>query len=99
TRRDLREETLARGGIPAALLDTAGLHEPRDEAEAEAVRRAREALLTADLLLVVLDWSRPLCCEERRLVAEIDPKRLLLVLNKVDLACGLGLDEALRLKQ
>ena len=98
TTRDVLEETLDLGGIPASLLDTAGLCEPRDEAGAEAVRRARGALLSADVLLVVLDWARELRDDERDLLGGIDQARSVVVLNKVDLACRLGLDEAMRLR-
>ncbi len=99
TTRDILEETLDLGGVPVVLLDTAGLHDPRDEAGAAAVRRARAALQSADLILLVLDWSRALSDDERALLGGIEPGRLLVVLNKIDLACGLGLDVALRLKQ
>jgi tRNA modification GTPase len=97
TTRDILEETLDLGGVPATLLDTAGIDEPRDEADAEAVRRARGALQSSDLAVVVLDWSRALRDDERALLGGIDPKRSLVVLNKVDLACRIGLDEAMRL--
>jgi tRNA modification GTPase len=99
TTRDVLEETLDLGGVPVALLDTAGLHAPCDEAGAEAVRRARGALESADRVLLVLDWSRPLTEEESALIGAIEDGRGLVVLNKIDLACGLGLDTALRLKQ
>jgi tRNA modification GTPase len=99
TTRDILEETLDLGGIPATLLDTAGICEPRDEADAEAVRRARGALLSSDLLIVVLDWSRALRDDEKALLGTIDEARSILVLNKVDLACRLGLGEAMRLRR
>jgi tRNA modification GTPase len=99
TTRDVLEETLDLGGIPVALLDTAGLHAPRDEAGAEAVRRAREAFESADRVVVILDGSRPLKEEEEAFIDAIEHKQGLVVLNKIDLACGLGLDTALRLKQ
>ncbi len=99
TTRDVLEETLDLGGIPVALWDTAGLAEPRDEADAEAVRRARGAIATADVLLLVLDGSRPLRDDERTLLGGLDATPGIVVINKTDLACGIGLDEALRLKR
>jgi len=99
TTRDVLEETLDLGGVPVTLLDTAGLHAPRDEADAEAVRRARGALESADRVLLVLDWSRPLSEEENGLLDAVADGRCLVILNKIDLACGLGLDTVLRLKQ
>jgi len=99
TTRDVLEETLDLGGVPVTLLDTAGLHAPRDEADAEAVRRARGAFESADRVLLVLDWSRPLSDEENGLLDAVADGRCLVILNKIDLACGLGLDTVLRLKQ
>jgi len=99
TTRDVLEETLDLRGIPVVLRDTAGLHEPRDEAEAEAVRRARGALAAADLLLLVLDGSRPLRDDERALLGGLEPARAVVAINKADLASGIGPHEALRLKQ
>ncbi len=99
TTRDLLEESLDLGGIPVALIDTAGLHEPRDEADAEAVRRARAALDTADLLLVVLDRSRPVREDERALLAGLEASRSVVTLNKSDLPCGFGPDEARSLRE
>ena len=93
TTRDILEETLDLRGIPVALRDTAGLHHPRDEADAEAVRRARGAIAAADVLILVLDGSRPLQEEERALLAGLDSRRALVAINKVDLDRGLGPDE------
>lgn len=99
TTRDILEETLDLRGIPVALRDTAGLHDPGNEADAEAVRRARGAIATADVVILVLDGSRPLQGDERALLAGLDMARALVAINKVDLDSGIGLDEALRLKQ
>lgn len=99
TTRDLLEETLDLGGLPVTLTDTAGIHEPRDEADAEAVRRARAALDTADLLLVVLDWSRPLGDDGRALLRGTAKERAVVVFNKGDLPCGVSMDEALYVRK
>jgi tRNA modification GTPase len=99
TTRDILEETLDLRGIPVALRDTAGLHDPKDEAEAEAVRRAHGAIATADVLILVLDGSRPLQGDERALLESLDTARALVAINKIDLDSGIGLEEALRLKQ
>jgi tRNA modification GTPase len=59
TTRDVLRETLSLDGLPVHIADTAGLREATDVVEAEGVRRAREALATADVALLVLDGSRP----------------------------------------
>ncbi len=62
TTRDLVTETVAVGGIPLRLVDTAGIREAVerdavDEAEHIGIRKSMEALADADLVLVVLDAS------------------------------------------
>jgi tRNA modification GTPase len=99
TTRDLLEETIEMDGVPVLLVDTAGLHAPGDEAEAEAVRRARAAAAGADQVIVVLDWSRPLRAEEMESLDGMDATRAIVVLNKVDATCGIGLDRVLYLRK
>lgn len=89
TTRDTLEEQLDLGGIPARLIDTAGLREGVDPVEQEGVRRAREAREEADLLVVVLDGSRSLEPPEREAVEQAGngPRRdrTVVVVNKSDL--------------
>jgi tRNA modification GTPase len=60
TTRDVVEATIELAGVPVRLLDTAGIDVPRDAIEAEGIRRSRSAIEESDLLLVVVDGSRPL---------------------------------------
>ena len=60
TTRDVLEESAQMKGIPIALVDTAGILEPRDLIEEEAVKRSHLYIKSADLVLLVLDHSRPL---------------------------------------
>lgn len=88
TTRDTLEESIDLGGIPIALVDTAGLRPAADDVEAEGVRRARAAAGEADLLVVVLDGSRELRQDERETLAlhAADPIRpMLAIANKSDL--------------
>ena len=59
TTRDLIEAHIDLGGIPVHMVDTAGLRASDDDIEAEGVRRARETIDAADLVLCVLDDSDP----------------------------------------
>src|SRR5262249_55955425 len=74
------------GGIPLELIDTAGLREAADEAEAIGIRKSRETLADADLVLVVLDASTPLRQDERELIASLVGRRALVAQNKSDLS-------------
>lgn len=55
TTRDLIEVHLDLGGVPATLVDTAGLRETSGTVEAEGVRRARARAEEADVVLFVVD--------------------------------------------
>jgi tRNA modification GTPase len=99
TTRDVVEETIEIAGVPVTLADTAGLHEAANEADREAVERARAAATAADVVLVVLDWSRPWREADRETIEAAGPARGLVVLNKVDRPCGIGLDRVLFLRQ
>ena len=59
TTRDTIEESCSIHGIPASLIDTAGIHETGDEIEQEGIERAFSAIKKADLILWVIDLSNP----------------------------------------
>jgi len=87
TTRDLVSETVAIGGIPVKLVDTAGIRNALDEAEAIGVRKSMEVLADADMVLVVVDASQPHeQAEDRELLQQITERRAILVENKADLA-------------
>src|SRR5439155_7699061 len=67
TTRDLVSETVAIGGIPVKLVDTAGIRRALDEAESIGIQKSMEALADADLVLIVLDCSQPVTVEDREL--------------------------------
>jgi tRNA modification GTPase len=82
TTRDTLEEAVDLDGIPVQLIDTAGLREVADEIESEGVRRAEQAREEADLVLLLLDGSRPM----EALEAEAAERpHTLVVANKCDL--------------
>ena len=86
TTRDLVTETVAIGGIPVNLVDTAGIRQALDEAESMGIRKSMEALADADLVLVVLDASQGLTHEDEELLRQAEGRALIVVLNKTDLA-------------
>jgi tRNA modification GTPase len=88
TTRDLVSERLSLGGIPVELVDTAGLREAKNEAEAIGIRKSREMLADADIVMVVLDASVPLRGDEHELIASLEGRRALVVRNKSDLKDG-----------
>jgi tRNA modification GTPase len=94
TTRDLVSETVAIGGIPVKLVDTAGIREALDEAESIGIRKSMEALADADLVLVVLDASVEHTDEDYALVHQTQQRRAIVVRNKIDLSRGEPLVQA-----
>ncbi|HTK95095.1 MAG TPA: tRNA uridine-5-carboxymethylaminomethyl(34) synthesis GTPase MnmE, partial [Terriglobales bacterium] len=86
TTRDLVSESVALGGIPVKLVDTAGIRQAFDEAESIGIRKTYEALADADLVLVVLDASQPHTAEDDALLQAAAGRNQIVVANKIDLA-------------
>ncbi|MDH4049690.1 MAG: tRNA uridine-5-carboxymethylaminomethyl(34) synthesis GTPase MnmE [Gammaproteobacteria bacterium] len=55
TTRDILRERIDIDGLSVELIDTAGLREDPDRIEAEGIRRARQAMQTADAILWIQD--------------------------------------------
>lgn len=91
TTRDTIEETANIGGLPVVFIDTAGLREGGDEIEVEGIRRSRQSLQKAELILHVFDGSEPFTEADSSYLAEFADKKRLLVRNKIDLPPRLDL--------
>ncbi len=85
TTRDLVSETVAIGGIPVKLIDTAGIRDAKDEAESIGIQKSMEALADADLVLVVLDASQGETAEDAELLRQAANQSRIVVENKSDL--------------
>jgi tRNA modification GTPase len=93
TTRDLLTETADIAGLRIELVDTAGMRETSDEVEVEGVTRARSALTVADLVLVVLDISRPIVDADFDLLRDTKALPRLVVANKSDLVHAWRLED------
>lgn len=98
TTRDTLEESLVLAGFPVRLVDAAGVRDTVDPVELEGVRRARDKALSADLVLLVVDGTKPLNDEDLVAYELCQPGKTLLVVNKSDQAqsCDLGRLESFR---
>jgi tRNA modification GTPase len=90
TTRDLLDGTLTICGVQIRLIDGAGLATPRDAIDDEGMRRARRSLAESDLVLAVLDMSRPISPEDREVLALTEGKQRIIVANKSDLLPAWG---------
>lgn len=85
TTRDTIEEVANIGGVPLRIVDTAGIREHEDQLEEEGIRRTHAQLELAELVLLVLDVSRPLDARDRDLLQLCKGRPMIAVLNKTDL--------------
>jgi tRNA modification GTPase len=100
TTRDIIEETISLGGLAVRLLDTAGIRHTDDVIEQEGINRALEKIPQADLILFVLDGSRPFDAEDRLILDALQGSRVIAAINKSDLPRVLRLpDDGSRLPQ
>src|SRR6185437_14534233 len=83
TTRDWVGEIANLDGLPIMLLDTPGIRATSDPIESAAIEGAGEQMQQADLILLVLDASRPLDPDQAVLMERF-PDALKLV-NKCDL--------------
>lgn len=93
TTRDTIEEILDIRGIPVRIVDTAGILNPRDVAEAKAVSRAKEYIKSADLILFVIDAHKKLSLQDYALMRLLKKKKVIAVLNKIDLVCKVEIEK------
>ena len=93
TTRDLVSEMANLEGLPLRVVDTAGLRQTVDLVESEGVIRAAQAATVADVVVVVLDQSRPLDEDDRAVLAQTRGAERLVVVNKIDLPVAWGAEE------
>ncbi len=102
TTRDLLEEQAELAGLPVVLIDTAGLRDgASDPAEREGIARAERALESCEVAVLVVDAANPdgRDAAARETVAAAAARRgarLVVALNKIDLAGGSAGAEGVR---
>ena len=92
TTRDTIEETANIRGIPIIFIDTAGIRDSADAIEQEGIRRSRETIDKAELILQVFDQSEP-----QQLSPLETTKPSVTILNKTDLSHAIELPEAVEI--
>lgn len=86
TTRDLLEEDLRLGQLHFKLIDTAGIRATEELVEQEGIRRSKSAMQSSDLILLLLDASRPMTSQDQELLAIAPKNKTIVVWNKIDLA-------------
>jgi tRNA modification GTPase len=86
TTRDLLESEIVLDGVPITLLDTAGIRATTDAVEQLGIARSRDALASADLVLLLFDLAQGWSDDDQALFALIpEGVPCLRVGNKADL--------------
>ncbi|WP_199505862.1 tRNA uridine-5-carboxymethylaminomethyl(34) synthesis GTPase MnmE [Exiguobacterium sp. RIT594] len=96
TTRDTIEEYVNVRGVPLKLIDTAGIRETEDIVERMGVEKSRQALNSADLILLVLNGNDALTEEDVLLFEAIRGMNAIIIVNKSDLPQQIDLE---RVKQ
>jgi tRNA modification GTPase len=86
TTRDIVDAYLVVRGLPVQILDTAGIRATSDQVEQLGIERSQRAAQNADLVLLVVDQAVGWQAEESAIYATVQHKRVIVVLNKCDLA-------------
>ncbi|MDD5504348.1 MAG: tRNA uridine-5-carboxymethylaminomethyl(34) synthesis GTPase MnmE [Candidatus Omnitrophica bacterium] len=96
TTRDSIEETLNIAGIPLRIIDTAGITESDDKIMRAGIERSKRCIDGADIILLVIDRSRPLSYEDICLIERVKKKKVIVVLSKSDLPPALSPEDCIR---
>jgi len=87
TTRDIVESQLVVNGIPIQVLDTAGIRESSDQVERLGIARSQQAAQRADLILFTIDAQVGWTNEDELIYQQIKEFPLILLINKIDIAC------------
>jgi tRNA modification GTPase len=85
TTRDLITDTININGIPVNLTDTAGIREPQNVIEKEGINLVWESLTDADVVIILLDCSKPLTNEDKVIIDKNRDGNIIAAINKIDL--------------
>lgn len=85
TTRDTIEDTFLLGDTKVNLIDTAGIHETDDKVEKIGVDKAKNLMIQADIILFLVDTSRPFSGEDEEIYSSIQGKNFVVVKTKSDL--------------
>ena len=85
TTRDTIEEFVNINGLPLKLIDTAGIRNTENEVEKIGIEKSKKLAKEADLCIVIIDSSKQLNNEDKEILKMVEPKKTIIILNKIDL--------------
>ncbi len=97
TTRDAIEEVINLGNIPVRVVDTAGISVARNIIEKHGIRKSRSYIRMADLIIFMLDLSRPWQDADRGIFNNIKNRNFIILANKSDLKRKLNVEKVMRI--
>ncbi|MBQ9448814.1 MAG: tRNA uridine-5-carboxymethylaminomethyl(34) synthesis GTPase MnmE [Acholeplasmatales bacterium] len=97
TTRDIVEGVIKINNATLHLIDTAGIHESDDMIENLGIKKSERAINEADLIILMLDVSKPLDKDDHKILEETKDKKRIIIANKIDLVKNWELDDVLYL--
>ena len=85
TTRDIIRERILIGGYQAMLIDSAGIRDTKHEIEQEGIRKSKEALESAGIIIWVTGANESFSNEEIDELRSLGGKELICAINKTDL--------------
>lgn len=96
TTRDYLSETLFVKGFPVIIIDSAGIHDPEAEIERQGIDRSKKLIGSCDLVLLVIDPTRPLDRFDSDLIERTEGLQRLIIENKSDVADSFHFSDSLK---
>lgn len=97
TTRDVIEEYMSIEGVPVKIIDTAGIRKTNDLVEKIGVKKSKEKIDDSDLIILMLDSSKKLDEEDKKIIDYINKKKYIILLNKTDLGDKIDLEDIYKL--
>ena len=85
TTRDTIEEYINIEGVALKLIDTAGIRDTDNKIEKIGVEKSKKLAESADLIIAIIDNSRNIDDDDKKILDIIKDKNAIIVLNKVDI--------------
>lgn len=85
TTRDVVEGEVNINGVTLRLFDTAGIRKTDNEIEEIGINKAKSQIKSSDIVLFVIDKSKPFDKEDQEILDSIKDKNYIMVYNKKDL--------------
>jgi tRNA modification GTPase len=94
TTRDTLDAEANIRGLPVLFTDTAGIRHSHDEIEVMGVERARRAIASSSLVILVVDGTTGVTAEDREICTGAEGIPVIMAINKADLPMQASPEEA-----